>query len=38
MERSIYSRLWIDKESKEIPVTITLEGYWNVADPPSPKT
>ena len=26
IERSIYSRPWIDDESKEIPVTITLKG------------
>lgn len=34
IERSIYSRPWIDNESKEIPVTITLKGYWNVAETP----
>lgn len=28
IERSIYSRPWISNESKEIPVTITLEGEW----------
>jgi hypothetical protein len=26
MERSIYSRPWIDNESGEIPVTVTLKG------------
>ncbi|MDR2915195.1 MAG: chondroitinase [Tannerella sp.] len=33
VERSIYSRPWKFNESKEIPVTITLKGKWNVRDP-----
>ena len=37
IERSIYSRPWIDDESKEIPVTITLKGKWNVASHPAVK-
>lgn len=28
IERSIYSRPWINNESKEIPLTITLKGAW----------
>ncbi len=34
VERSIYSRPWIDNESGEIPVTVTLRGKWEVATPP----
>ena len=34
IERSIYSRPWIDNDSGEIPVTVTLKGEWNVAEPP----
>ena len=34
MERSIYSRPWIDNESGEIPVTVTLKGRWKVAETP----
>lgn len=34
MERSIYSRPWIENESQEIPVTVTLKGAWKVADTP----
>lgn len=34
MERSIYSRPWIDNDSGEIPVTVTLKGEWNVAETP----
>lgn len=34
MERSIYSRPWIDNESREIPVTVTLKGAWKVAETP----
>jgi chondroitin-sulfate-ABC endolyase/exolyase len=29
IERSIYSRPWINHESLEVPVTITLKGKWN---------
>lgn len=28
IERSIYSRPWIDNDSGEIPVTVTLKGQW----------
>ena len=34
IERSIYSRPWIDNESGEIPLTITLKGEWKVAETP----
>ena len=34
IERSIYSRPWIDKESLEIPVTVTLKGLWKVTETP----
>ena len=34
MERSIYSRPWIDNESGEIPVTVTLKGRWKVVETP----
>lgn len=34
VERSIYSRPWIDNESGEIPVTVTLKGKWSVAPTP----
>ena len=34
IERSIYSRPWIDNESGEIPVTVTLKGWWKVAETP----
>lgn len=37
IERSIYSRPWIDDESKEIPVTVTLKGKWNVTSHPAVK-
>ena len=30
IERSIYSRPWIDNDSGEIPVTVTLKGCWDV--------
>ena len=30
IERSIYSRPWIGNESQEIPVTVTLNGEWNM--------
>ena len=29
IERSIYSRPWIDDPSQEIPVVVTLKGAWN---------
>lgn len=35
IERSIYSRPWIDNESQEIPVTISLKGQWKVAPQPA---
>lgn len=35
IERSIYSRPWIDNESQEIPVTLTLKGKWNVTPHPA---
>lgn len=31
VERSIYSRPWIENESGEMPVTVTLKGHWQVA-------
>lgn len=34
IERSIYSRPWIDNDSGEIPVTIVLKGLWHVAETP----
>lgn len=34
IERSIYSRPWIDNESGEIPVTVTLKGKWAVKETP----
>lgn len=34
IERSIYSRLWINNESGEIPVTVTLKGRWTVEETP----
>lgn len=34
IERSIYSRPWIDNESGVIPVTVTLKGRWNVEKTP----
>ena len=34
IERSIYSRPWINNESGEIPVTVTLKGRWEVAETP----
>ena len=34
IERSIYSRPWIDNDSGEIPVTVTLKGLWQVAETP----
>lgn len=34
IERSIYSRPWIENESGEIPVTLTLKGEWQVAETP----
>lgn len=32
IERSIYSRPWIDNESGEIPVTVTLKGRWTLKE------
>ncbi|MEG1839229.1 MAG: chondroitinase family polysaccharide lyase, partial [Bacteroidaceae bacterium] len=37
VERSIYSRPWIDNASQIIPVRITLNGRWNVSENPSCK-
>ena len=34
IERSIYSRPWINNESGEIPVTVILKGRWTVEEPP----
>ena len=34
IERSIYSRPWIDNDSGEIPVTVTIKGQWNVEETP----
>ena len=33
-ERSIYSRPWIDNDSDEIRVTITLRGRWAIKKTP----
>ena len=33
-ERSIYSRPWIKNKSAEIPLTVTLKGYWQVEETP----
>ena len=38
IERSIYSRPWIDNESGEIPVTVTLKGWWKVAETDKKQT
>ena len=35
IERSIYSRPWINNDSGEIPVTVTLEGCWTVKETPA---
>lgn len=35
VERSIYSRPWINNDSKEIVVTITLKGEWGVKTTPN---
>lgn len=35
IERSIYSRPWIDNDSGEIPVTITLRGRWTIKETPA---
>ena len=34
IERSIYSRPWIENASSEIPVTVTIKGQWNVEETP----
>lgn len=34
IERSVYSRSWIDNPSGTIPVRVTLEGEWNAAGSP----
>ena len=34
IERSIYSRPWINNGSSEIPVTVTIKGRWNVEETP----
>ena len=34
IERSIYSRPWINNESKEICVTVTLKGQWLITETP----
>ncbi len=34
LERSIYSRPGINDESKEIPVTVTVKGYWKIKETP----
>lgn len=34
IERSIYSRPWINNESGEIPVTVTLKGRWTIEETP----
>ena len=35
IERSIYSRPWIDNDWGVIPVTVTLHGKWSVQDAPA---
>lgn len=37
VERSIYSRPWIDNVSTPIPVKVTLKGKWNVKETPDCK-
>lgn len=37
IERSIYSRPWIDNDSAEIPVIITLKGEWKIDETPACK-
>lgn len=37
IERSIYSRPWIDNDSGEIPVIITLKGEWKINETPACK-
>ena len=34
IERSIYSRPWINNGSSEIPLTVTIKGRWNVEETP----
>lgn len=34
IERSIYSRPWIDNDSGEIPVTVILKGKWTLKETP----
>ena len=34
IERSIYSRPWVNNGSSEIPVTVTIKGRWNVEETP----
>lgn len=35
IERSIYSRPWIDNDSGEIPVMVTLKGRWTLKETPT---
>lgn len=35
IERSIYSRPWIDNDSGEIAVTVTLKGAWTLQETPT---
>lgn len=35
IERSIYSRPWIDNDSGEITVTLTLRGEWHISETPT---
>lgn len=35
IERSIYSRPWIDNDSGEIAVTLTLRGKWDIKENPA---
>lgn len=35
VERSIYSRPWINSDSGEIPVIITLRGHWVIKETPT---
>ena len=34
IERSIYSRPWVNNGSSEIPLTVTIKGRWNVEETP----
>lgn len=37
VERSVYSRTWIDSPSREMPVTVVLKGEWRIPESHSRK-